>query len=206
MEMKVSPEDPKRRRSMDDNLRENLNLLAEGILPLEKWLAGTPSERPNVLAPWREPFTPQLTARNMGLIDFIERRIANSSDEDTAARKWAEVEKEPLAVFNRLGGKGQAWRDARQLKDARFGLVKSQNVEVVLDQVKTSEGTVPRASSRREFYGYGFPAFTKTVETHPPSDWGTFSNQLLKNDPALGWPDDCPVSSGQFVRQFAKDL
>lgn len=185
---------------MDEKLRENLNRLAEGILPLVKWLAGTPDQRPNVLAPWREPFTPQLNVRNTGLIDFIERRIADSSEEEAAARKWAEVEEDPVAVFNRLPGKGAAWRAARQLKEeAKFGLVKSGNVEVVLDRP-------PRASSRRELYGYAFPAFMTVVDAHPPSDWETFSNQLLKDDPALGWPADCPVSAGQFIRQFAKDL
>jgi len=191
---------------MDAIPRENLYLLAEAILPLGRWLAGTPTQRPDALAPWRKPFTPQLSVRDVGLIEFIERQIAESSVDGALAQKWKQVEKEPLAVFNTLPGKGPAWRAARILGDAKFGLVESDNVEVILDHVKSGTKRVSRASSRREFYGHAFPAFARVVAAHPPSDWEQFRDRLLNNDTSLGWPATCPVTAGRFVAQFAKDL
>jgi len=194
---------------MDTTLRDNLSLLGDAILPLETWLAGTPSQRTNVLAPWREPFTPHLTTYDLGLLDFIERQIADSSVDDALARKWAQVERHPLAVFESLPEKGPAWRAERGLAEKpTFGLVKSENVEVILDRVGSSTDKIPiwRASSRREFYGHAFAAFTEVVGTQPPSDWEQFRDRLLNDDPTLNWPVGCPVSAGRFVRQFAKDL
>ena len=191
---------------MDATLRENLNLLAEAILPLGRWLAGTPRQRPDALAAWRDPFAPQLSVRDVGLIEFVERQIDESSVDDALARKWKQVEKDPLAVFNTLPKKGPAWRTARQLKDPIFGLVKSENVEVILDHVKSGQATVFRASSRREFYVHAFPVFAKVVAAHPPSDWEQFRDRLLNNDASLDWPATCPVTAGRFVGQFAKDL
>jgi len=194
---------------MASTLHENLNLLAESILPLDKWLAGTPSQRANVLAPWREPFTPRLSLRDLGLIDFIERRIDDSAGDDSLARKWEQVAQDPLAVFNRLPDRGPAWRAARNLSPAPdFGIIESGNVEVVLDNVQSGEHKIKRASSRREFYGHAFAAFAKVVAANPPADWDEFREKLLRHgdDPALGWPTDCPVTAGSFIRQFAKDL
>lgn len=194
---------------MDGTLCENLILLAEAILPLGTWLAGTPSQRTNVLAPWREPFTPQLSVRELGLVDFIERRIDDSSEDDALALRWAQVEADPLAIFNSLPEKGPTWRAARGLtKEPTFGIVESDNVEVILDNVAAGQGNPPahRASSRREFYGHAFAAFAKVVAAQSPTNWEDFRDKLLKNDASLGWPADCPVTAGRFVRQFAKDL
>jgi len=195
---------------MDTTLRDNLSLLADAILPLETWLGGTPGQRTNVLAPWRGPFTPHLTTRDLGLLDFIERQIADSSVDDALARKWEQVERHPLAVFDSLPEKGPAWRAERPplAEKPTFALVKSENVEVILDRVGFSADKTPigRASSRREFYGHAFAAFTEVVSTQPPSDWEQFRDRLLSDDPTLNWPVGCPVSAGRFVRQFAKDL
>src|SRR5215470_12057852 len=116
---------------MNEDLRENLYLLAEAIVPLRRWLAGTPSQRPDALAPWREPFTPQLSVRDVGVIEFIERRIADSDADADAAERWQEIEKNPLNVADGLK-KGAKWRKDRGLSEAQFGLVKSGNVEVIL--------------------------------------------------------------------------
>jgi hypothetical protein len=191
---------------LNPTLRENLYRLAEAILPLGRWLAGTPSQRPDALAPWRDPFAPQLGVRDFGLVEFIERRIADSADDDASAQKWKQVESDPLGVFNGLPKKGPAWRAARKLKDPIFGIVVSDNVEVTLDHVKSGQTFVLQASSRREFYGYAFPAFANVVAAHPPTDWEAFRESLANDDPILGWPAICPVSAGRFSAQFAKDL
>lgn len=191
---------------MDDALRENLYLLAEVIVPLRRWLSGTPNQRPNVLAPWREPFTPQLSVRDAGVIEFLERRIDDSAADDGAAKRWQKIEQDPLKVAKQLQ-KGSAWRKDRGLGDATFGLVKSANVEVVLDNVPSADGKVSRASSRREFYReQAFPAFTEVVNAHHWRDWEELRDRLLNNDPNLGWPPGCLVTSRQFVCQFAKDV
>lgn len=192
---------------MDDDLRENLYLLAETIVPLRRWLAGTPGQRANVLAPWREHFVTQLSVRDVGVIEFLDRRIADSGADDAAARRWQAIERDPLKIANGLK-KGAKWRAQRKLGDAQFGLVKSANVEVILDNVPSKDGKskVARASSRREFYGLAFPAFMSAVNKHAWRDWEELRDRLLNNDPDLGWPKNCLVTSAQFVHQFAKDV
>lgn len=218
---------------MDKKLQENLLLLADTLLPLNKWLQKPGRE--NLVTPWRDTKSTELTAKRLSLICFIEQLISDSDFDENLAKYWDKVEKNPLAVFSTLSGHDDEWRTSRDLDEkAVFGIVKSENVEVALDNPE-------QASSRREFYGHAFELFLGVLDgearfKNSPSqaattnsekltfiDWITgilffyqTSKQLssdlqpfvveLLEDKNPAWPNTSIVKSSHFIKQFTKDL
>jgi hypothetical protein len=133
---------------MDKRLQDTLMLLADAILPLDAWLQKI--DRANIVTPWRVAQSTTLTAEKLLLINFIEQLIDESDLDDNLAKRWDEVEKEPLAIFLKLSGRDHEWRKCRGLEEkAVFGIVESENIEVTLDNPE-------QASSRRTFYNHSF--------------------------------------------------
>jgi hypothetical protein len=182
---------------MDKKLQEILLLLADTILPLNTWLQKP--DRANIVTPWRDEKSTTLTAERLSLIIFIEQLIAESTVDDELAKRWDEVEKNPLAIFSTLPGRNSEWRKSRDLEEiADFGIVKSENVEITLDNPE-------KASSRREFYGLSFQLLLKVLPDPLPSDLKPFAIDLLI-DKIPKWLPNESVKSSHFVQQFTKDL
>jgi hypothetical protein len=213
---------------MDKKLQEILLLLADTILPLNTWLEKpdradivtpwrdkkltTPTAdgfslinfigkliRENLATSRQDAKSTTLTAESLSLINFIEQLIAESTVDDDLAKRWDEVEKNPLAVFLTLPKRDSEWRKSRGLEEmADFGIVKSENVEITLDNPE-------KASSRREFYDHAFQLLLGVLPDSLPPDFQPFIVELLK-DKNPAWPDSSIVKSSHFIKQFTKDL
>jgi hypothetical protein len=187
-----------RLNTMDKKLQETLVLLADTILPLNTWLQKP--DRANIVTPWRDAQSTTLTAEKLSLINFIEQLIDESDLDDDLAKRWDEVEKNPLAIFSTLPRHDDEWRKSRGLEEkAVFGIVESENVEVTLDNPKE------QASSRRTFYKHSFSLLLKALPDPLPSDILPFVIDLLI-DKISAWPNTSIVKSSHFIKQFTKDL
>jgi hypothetical protein len=183
---------------MDIKLQEILPLLADTILPLNTWLQQP--ERANIVTPWRETESTTITANSLSLISFIEQLISESGVDEDLAKRWDEVEKNPLAVFLVLPKHDNEWRRSRGLEEkAVFGIVESENIEVTLDNPE-------QASSRRIFYDYSFQLLLKALPDQLPLDLQAFVIDLLTDKVPKWLPDKSVVKSSHFIKQFTKDL
>jgi len=180
-----------------DELRRILTSLADGLLPLAKWVGEPTKYKPAQSdLPWRQGDS--LSAERMGVAEFFEKLLRETSDEEKLLARWAEINRNgpPFTPFKQV----ETWRKARGLEAAmRFGIVQSGNVAV------DGEG---KPVARASFYTKCWPLVIQAVRARNPvgpDAWEAFAKELFV-DQCPQWPATAPVKSSTFATQLARDV
>lgn len=175
--------------------------LADGVLPLQRWIAGkayNPRIDPTFEGrpmPWRDG-GPPLTVASTGFAVFFEALIRETSADGEAMARWGRIASSPLSFSPRPDPTG--WRDQRGLSSPAFGIVRSQNVLI------DSRGN---QTSRAKFYADTLPDLAYCIATSRPDDpaaWEEFAEALFR-DQVPSWIGTVYPSS-VFMNQFCEDV
>ena len=188
----------------DDESRLVLDNLAEGLIPITAWIKER-EKKPNSFKPesldlpWRKggKFS-QLTPKDLGAVDFIERLLREPAPDAELKAKWHSLKLEPLQKFPLTDPAN--WRMARGLEpDPEFGVIESENL-----LVDSEEKVLVRA----EFYAEYLPVLIEAAREEikkKPIDWVIFGTDLLDNK-STSWKSTRSLKSSVFIKQFIKDL
>lgn len=186
---------------LDQDLREILGNLAEGLFDLAAWLAlpdkYTP-QLPSGETPWRAPghrFTPA----DMGVVPFFEGLLLEASGDDDLFNRWAKIIADPL-VFSPLDD-AAGWRANRGLANPpQFGIAPSSNV-LIMDAARNPV-------SRRKFYDACWTPLRAAVTARKQQgsvDWASLAKDLAR-DQVQEWPTTINPASSAFITQYTCDL
>lgn len=178
-----------------------LELLANGILPLQEWIKGKDYTPPNAdTLPWRVG-EGSLTLRHLGVIEFVVGLISESSGDEETRAYFATRAETPLGLSPH--DDVAQWRALRNLSpDPAFGVTESDNL------LMDVEG---HPISRQAFYRTYLPLFRHTCDLAIEAigrsvfDWAVFAKALADNSSPF-WPKSLPRRSSTFVKQFGRDV
>lgn len=183
-------------------MRADLADLANGALPLQRWIEQKPydpSKDPTFAGepmPWREPgrtLTPAMT----GFEVFFAGLLRETSDDTQALDRWRRVAADPLA---RSPLPDMAtWRGERGLDaEASFGVVSAQ--DVLLDSQGDQIARIP-------FYQAGLADLAyclRIARPASPAEWEALALALFE-DQVAAWPGTVWPAS-VFMNQFVADV
>lgn len=190
-------------RHIDEELREILENLANGLFPLKPWIEDkdkrhVPPPKQCETLPWRNGAA--LTPNDLGAIDFFEDLLRHPEEELRLLHRWEELERKPLTHFHlKKPEEANAWRAARGLElKTQFGVLESENTLVDVDE---------HPVVRTTFYQTFWPLLREAVRKRKPrsADWIEFAAQLHK-DECPEWPAGQPLKSSTLTFQFGRDL
>jgi hypothetical protein len=175
--------------------------LTDAIVPLNGYLSKFSGL---AYAPWRKPGETKISARDFGLLEFFADLLsASENDEDTQlAKRWAQLEHDPLQELKRLIPDAETWRRDRldNPQEPNFGVLESENFEI--------HSKVPgHGASRRTFYEECFPILEAIVAQEAPDSpdqWLRLAIKLL-NDVHKDWQNK-RFRSSEFIQQLVKDV
>jgi len=183
-------------------MRADLADLAEGVLPLQRWIEHKtydPRADPTFEGqptPWRDPGQ-TLTPAKVGFGGFFAGLLRETSDDVQSKARWQRAAAAPL-LRSPLGDV-HAWRAERGLDEtATFGIVPSQNVLLDIQNEQIA---------RISFYRDTLPDLSYCLNVDrpkTPAAWETFARALLTNE-VSAWPNAVHTSSA-FMSQFAADV
>jgi hypothetical protein len=187
---------------LSGQMRADLAQLANGIAPLQRWIEQkryNPMEDPtfaDTKMPWREPGK-TLTPADVGVIEFFEGLLRETSGDVQLKAEWERVAANPLSrsPFERP----ERWRAERGLSEVpRFGIVQAHNV------LADSRG---RQLARIQFYRDTLPDFAYCLTRERPHNsegWEKLAQRLLQ-DQVGHWPSTVHPAS-VFISQYASDV
>lgn len=185
-------------RTIDDDLREELEAVIDVLLPLQKWVDDENKWKPpnHLSLPWRNG-SAKLNAKSLQVVPLIDAFISASSDGDLLNR-FRDVAKDPLE-YSPLDDVAE-WRAARGLAaEAEFGIAESQNVLV--------DGT-GKPATRAEIYRQTLPLFRGAAAAFhhawPTRDFVKFVDGLAADDKTF-WSDQSVAKPSFFLKQLLKD-
>lgn len=185
-------------RTIDDDLREELEAVIDVLLPLDKWVNDPNKWKPpnEKALPWRNG-TATLSAKSLQVVPLVDAFISASSDGDLLNR-FRDVAKEPLE-YSPLDDVAD-WRATRGLAaEAEFGIGESQNVLV--------DGT-GKPATRAEIYRQTLPLFRSAAAAFhhawPARDFVKFVDGLAADDKTF-WTDQSVAKPSFFLKQLLKD-
>jgi hypothetical protein len=184
----------------DEELKNILEKLAEGLFPLAQWIEDKISRngyQPAGDLPWRMPGR-SLTPAMLGVISFFEELLRKSSEHAPLVARWRELAASDPVGASPISGLHE-WRQRRpHLQTATFGVAESDNVLIDADMQPTW---------REEFYRPYWSLLKATIHAADPQtqeDWQTLAAELFAGT-AKHWPVAEP-SSAAFVHRLARDL
>ncbi|MDE1167796.1 MAG: hypothetical protein PW845_21075 [Pseudomonas sp.] len=193
---------PKIEALLTPSLRADLCALAQGAVPLQRWVAQkayNPQTDPTFEGqpmPWRTPGR-ALTPADTGFESFFEGLLRETSDDIQALARWQRVAAAPLAA-SPLDDVA-AWRTERGLQEfASFGIVPSQNV--LLDSQNLAIARLP-------FYLDTLGDLAYCLALSRPTDeagWEALAKQLF-TDTLAAWPGS-QYPASVFMYQFVADV
>lgn len=182
---------------LDKELRDILENLAGGLFPLDAWIKAKNYKPPEKDLPWRANGA-SLVPKDLGVIKFFEALIRETSADADLIERWQKIGAEPLK-FSPLADVG-AWRTHRGLDpNPEFGALESENILV------DAEG---KPISRASFYADYWPLLKealKAAASQGAIDWVAFASSLFTDQPNF-WPQNQPLKSSIFIKQFVKDM
>ena len=188
----------------DSQTQQLLQELAAAMFPFDRWINGDgtaqnppKSYTPDPPPPWRKQGS-KLGLRDLGVFEFLEGLISESSGDADVLARFARISADPLQ-FSPLSDV-RAWRESRGLApEAEFGVIESENVLTDVDG---------HPIVRRRFYETYLPLVRATVNAaleKPPVKWADLGTDLLKDNSKF-WPKYQPRKSSTFIKQFGRDL
>ena len=183
-------------------LLSDLASLADGVLPLQRWIAQKaydPRQDPTFSGqpmPWREQGE-VLTVARTGFEIFFSALLRETSNDVQAGARWRRVAADPLGRNPLQDVAG--WRSERGLAEfAAFGIVASQNM--LLDSQNQQIARLP-------FYRDTLPDLAYCLELQRPqhqAGWEALASALFK-DQLPAWPGTVHPAI-VFMNQFAADV
>lgn len=186
---------------LDEASRAVLRKLAQALLPLNEWIQArgktgyTPPDADTL--PWRENGV-SLSTDQLGVIEFVEALLRESSNDVFLLERWRELQAEPLK-YCPIDNKNE-WRGARGLDAvARFGAVESENAPADYGGYQIA---------RSQLYMDYLPLLSIAANARGPqsdADWNKFALELFK-DSCAQWPQSQCYPSSKFMLQLLRDM
>ena len=183
-------------------MRADLADLAEGVLPLQRWIEQKPYDPrtdptfEGQRMPWRDPGQ-SLTPAKTGFNGFFTGLLRETSDDVQAKARWQRAAAAPLARSPIADV--ATWRAERGLDEvASFGIVQSQNVLLDIQNQQIA---------RISFYRDTLPDLAYCLDIDRPktsAEWEALARALL-TDQVSAWPNTVHPAS-VFMNQFAADV
>lgn len=186
--------------TLNEELEDILEKLAEGLFPLAQWIDGKISKNgyhPTVELPWRIPGQ-SLTPAALGAISFFEELLHKSREDAPLAIRWRQLAASDPVGASPIPGL-EEWRECRpNLQTATFGIAESDNSLLDADMQPTW---------REEFYQPYWPLLKAAIhaaDPQTPQDWQVLAIKLFAGT-SEHWPV-AELNSEVLVQQLASDL
>lgn len=173
-----------------------LEKITEVLFPLKEWV-----QNKEYIPDERLPDGISLSPKDLGIIQFMEGLIRESSGDAVLVERWHEIHRNPFK-YNPLSNPS-AWRSSRGLTETPiFAVGKSENI--LTDDL----GILGNPISRVDFYTSVWSLLKRAFDRFSPNSNEKLQEfvHLLFEDKCPGWAPTEKIKSSAFIIQLTRDM